>query len=1005
MLLKILALLILYIRSTVVAEYCQDSDFEFTYTNCDENGERWRVAVPRGTATQKTCGNLPQPQKGLNCSFSCPPGQYLDIDSQQCRACRAGFFSLGGGVRFEEFVTLPAGFSIDNFDADAAVAARQDACPKEAGWIVRDGELLYVPTPCVSRLSFSANLVRAGAVEYTYRMPRNNRALSMQIDVRNEQCQSYSDLAKSMLLKYTTGATESQQQREEKNGDWRRRTVELRTGQNVISWTVSNSYGLNGYTAEPIHFARIDVLGLAFTKECSACPPGTYSSTGAAECKPCAAGFFSSKGSAQCGQCPLSQYSGPKSSRCIDRPKCGPQDYYPVRTPCLANGTSRVVYEKVLPALCRDDVPGASRLPAPGPWQPCPKCNPGMAKNKEGICEFCRKDYHSDGNECTRCPVDTVPNYGLQYTNWQTLPPKLETRCEYISDDISEKCRIGDSWLANGDSLATPPSLERGIAFELVLSIDEGFWNPLAPKHMKVPVAQITIVFETSCADPSCVLYFIEDVSAGGGGVARKESFYRFLAAFNGTQSKRVWSHTVTKNTPAKYMLAFLRSGVAGSDDAITDVARIFAINVTNVGHRGGQGGGGSECLACPHSGNGDGCVPCPMGQYIHEETKLCVSCPANTIINATSSRIGAASCVACGQGLAPSTDGTSCVTPPRLTIRDPNPSKNLTYNYDFATWRDKNWTLEGVRVFSREGTAYYHAFRVALFQSIKCEEEYESSDVIGVMMDESMREAVDGMACRMTALPAGSGKNSSKTAFVSPLLLANKLDAITLNRTHKSWNITDHVLEYEGLDNKSLPLDVFFWFEQLSVATSATCPRGNIFVVVARCAPNKKTDEMRLPHSCPDGTCDGCMFVAILESSQACPICDKDDYETIRGECVGGKQTIHSIPHKHSFYQPLKKHSFFLGVASFITLSIILFLMCRRNQRLEYKYTRLIESKTGELPAAETCGIEEDEEDDELQDRVIFSKGSSSASRSRRGYSDRDSRDNAAFIALDNED
>ncbi|KAF1756226.1 hypothetical protein GCK72_012679 [Caenorhabditis remanei] len=101
--------------------------------------------------------------------LSCEPGHYLDLDSQHCRPCNPGFFSLGGGIRYEEFVTLPSGFSVDNMDSnpDTQFSSQQSQvveCPKEAGWVSKDGELIYIPTPCVSRLSFSANLVRPGSI-------------------------------------------------------------------------------------------------------------------------------------------------------------------------------------------------------------------------------------------------------------------------------------------------------------------------------------------------------------------------------------------------------------------------------------------------------------------------------------------------------------------------------------------------------------------------------------------------------------------------------------------------------------------------------------------------------------------------------------------------------------------------------------------------------------------------------------------------------------------------
>ncbi|KAF1756222.1 hypothetical protein GCK72_012675 [Caenorhabditis remanei] len=93
---------------TTCQQICTDQDYEFTYTNCDEKGERWRVAVPH---SGMQCSNLPTPRRGWNCSFSCEPGHYLDLDSQHCRPCNPGFFSLGGGIRYEEFVTFCSGVS------------------------------------------------------------------------------------------------------------------------------------------------------------------------------------------------------------------------------------------------------------------------------------------------------------------------------------------------------------------------------------------------------------------------------------------------------------------------------------------------------------------------------------------------------------------------------------------------------------------------------------------------------------------------------------------------------------------------------------------------------------------------------------------------------------------------------------------------------------------------------------------------------------------------------
>ncbi|VDK77896.1 unnamed protein product [Cylicostephanus goldi] len=68
--------------------------------------------------------------------------------------------------------------------------------------------------------------------------------------------------------------------------------------------------------------------------------------------------------------------------------------------------------------------------------------------------------------------------------------------------------------MASGSALVSAPSLQKGIALEMELTIAEGFSNPMAPVDQplspQAPVAHVSIVFETTCADSSCVLYMIE---------------------------------------------------------------------------------------------------------------------------------------------------------------------------------------------------------------------------------------------------------------------------------------------------------------------------------------------------------------------------------------------------------------------------------------------------------------------------------------------------------------
>ena len=59
----------------------------------------------------------------------CDPGKYLSLKEQDCLACAAGTFSLGGGVRYEDFSKddLPSVFTIKN---QHALGGDAD-CPKK----------------------------------------------------------------------------------------------------------------------------------------------------------------------------------------------------------------------------------------------------------------------------------------------------------------------------------------------------------------------------------------------------------------------------------------------------------------------------------------------------------------------------------------------------------------------------------------------------------------------------------------------------------------------------------------------------------------------------------------------------------------------------------------------------------------------------------------------------------------------------------------------------------
>ncbi len=44
-------------------------------------------------------------------AFSCPAGKFLEMTTQQCTPCATGSYSLGSGLRFDQWDAIPAGFT------------------------------------------------------------------------------------------------------------------------------------------------------------------------------------------------------------------------------------------------------------------------------------------------------------------------------------------------------------------------------------------------------------------------------------------------------------------------------------------------------------------------------------------------------------------------------------------------------------------------------------------------------------------------------------------------------------------------------------------------------------------------------------------------------------------------------------------------------------------------------------------------------------------------------
>uniref|UniRef100_A0A8C5ADR3 Endosome-lysosome associated apoptosis and autophagy regulator 1 n=1 Tax=Gadus morhua TaxID=8049 RepID=A0A8C5ADR3_GADMO len=345
-----------------------ESDYHFEYTECDMHQSRWRVAVPNKL---DTCTGLPDPVKGTHCTFSCMDGEFLEMSSQSCQKCAGGSYSLGTGVAFDEWDSLPAGFVTHGVSIDDD---SQTNCSKSS-WVPMGDHIASNVDECTTTLSFAVNLKKAGTVSFEYLYPDNN--IYFEFFVQNDQCQSTDTESRFVnVLSYM---------------------VKLNQGTNVLYWRTT-AYALQETSVKSVLLKNIAISGVAYTSECFLCKPGTYSAKlGSARCNPCPADSYSNKGATMCHQCETDTYAEAGSGSCKARPACTNSDYFYTHTPCDYSRQTQIMYKWMEPKICSESVPGAVTLPASGQLTACPPCNPGFFLTNTSTCQPCSDDFYSNG--------------------------------------------------------------------------------------------------------------------------------------------------------------------------------------------------------------------------------------------------------------------------------------------------------------------------------------------------------------------------------------------------------------------------------------------------------------------------------------------------------------------------------------------------------------------------------------------------------------------------------
>ncbi|XP_057601085.1 endosome/lysosome-associated apoptosis and autophagy regulator 1 isoform X3 [Hippopotamus amphibius kiboko] len=840
---------------------CKESEYHYEYTACDSTGSRWRVAVPH---TPGLCTSLPDPVKGTECSFSCKAGEFLDMKDQSCKPCAEGRYSLGTGIRFDEWDELPHGFASlsTNMEMEDSTMDSTENCTSSK-WVPLGDYISSNTDECTATLMYAVNLKQSGTVNFEYYY--SDSSIIFEFFVQNDQCQPNAD--DSRWMKTT-----------EKG--WEFHSVELNRGNNVLYWRTT-AFSVWSKVSKPV--------------------------------------------------------------------------------------LTQLMYKWAQPKICSEDLEGAVKLPASGVKTHCPPCNPGFFKTNSSTCEPCPYGSYSNGSDCSHCPAGTEPAVGFEYKWWNTLPANMETT---VLSGINFEYKGMTGWEVADDHIYTAVGASDNDFMILTLVVP-GFRPPqsVTEDTENKEVARITFVFETICS-VNCELYFMVGVNS------RTNSP---VETWRGSKGKQSYTYIIEENATMSFTWAFQRTTFHETGRKYAnDVAKIYSINVTNV-----MDGVASYCRPCALEASdiGSSCTSCPAGYYIDRDSGTCRSCPANTILKAHQP-YGTQACMPCGPGTKSNKIHSLCYNNCTFSVRTPT----RTYDYNFLAL-ENTISLAGGPSFTSKGLKYFHHFTLSLCGNKGKKMSVCTNNVTDLRIPEGesgFSKSITAYVCQAVIIPP---EVTGYKAGVSsqPVSLADRLIGVTTDMTLDGITSPAELFHPESL---GIP-DVIFFYRSNDVTQS--CSSGRSTTIRVRCSPLKPAPgSLLLPSTCSDGTCDGCNFHFLWESVAACPLCSAADYHAIVSSCVAGIQKTTyvwrepklcsggiSLPEQRVTI--CKTIDFWLkvgisaGTCTAILLTVLTCYFWKKNQKLEYKYSKLVMNATlkdCDLPAADSCAIMEGED---VEDDLIF--------------------------------
>ncbi|CAG04166.1 unnamed protein product, partial [Tetraodon nigroviridis] len=637
-------------------------------------------------------------------------------------------------------------------------------------------------------------------------------------------------------------------------------------------------------------------------------------------------------------------------AECKLRPPCSQKDFFQIHTACDGEGKvgslrrshtptsthrlsgvcvwfeqTQVLYRWVEPKICLENTSGAAALPPLGPREPCPPCNPGYRSGNDSACLPCPPGTHSDGTgECTACPAGSEPVLGYEYKWWNVLPPNMKSSCFNAGnskcDHMNGEQRRCFGWEVAGDHIRSGAGSSDNDYLILTLHVP-GFKVPASLSGLNdEEFGQVAFVFETICS-ADCELYFMMDVD-------RKST--TVVEAWEGSRSKQSFSHAVTRNVPVTYTWAFQRTNRASDMRRyIDDTVKVYSISVSNA-----LDGVASSCRACALVSLNSSCIPCPAGFFIAGAAQRCRECPPDTYLSGRRTS-GQDACVACGPGSVTNKEHSFCYSDCSFTYS----GNNRTMTFDLRAMSNASSLTVGPS-FTSKGTKYLHVFNISLCGDKGRRGAVCSDNVTGVSSKEEQSAAapsgnlVESFICQSTIVPA-DGRTFRASVASQSVSLADTFIGATVDAALDGIDARPDLFP----DSPRAVPDIHFYYR--SRQATASCDQGRSSVVTVRCNPEKsERGGLSVPSSCLAGTCDGCTFHFLWESAAACPRCSRDDYHRIEGACKGGLQVRSSPCEAVALWMMMAVGAGAFGAALLVSLTCYFW---KKNQRLEYKYSRLV--------------------------------------------------------------